>query len=416
MVDITSLAIREETEELIVSAQISMPGRSGEAWYRLPKEAKTDLEGATDAFFIIGLILALGTDQTLTIDQPVSKCLIYNARPIQDILTSWYPSRLKPITKLEVPTRKQDRPRIQDRTVTCFTGGADSFDTFINNQDEIDALLYVHGFDVSLSRAEVRQTTSEHLQDVADMTSKELIEVSTNIRSFLNLAGKWPLVTHGASLSAVGHLLSGRYGRLLIPASHTYQETYPWGSHPLLDHWYSSNRFPIVHDGAGSTRVQKTLNLANNPVAQKHLRVCWQNTGKYNCGVCGKCTRTMIALQLAGVLPKFETFDSQVDLDAARALKINGRSDRTYVAENLAFAEQQNDEQIATVLRENLAEYDTKMRKKKSGKKQQKVATDVAFERRLSSVEASVEKLQGLWPIRTWVRFAHWRRFHSQRK
>ncbi|MGO1944803.1 MAG: hypothetical protein ACTH1Z_10435, partial [Ancrocorticia sp.] len=249
--------------------------------------------------------------------------------------------------EINVSARDRDRDPIQGSTVSCFTGGADSFDTLINNEDNIDALLYIHGFDVSLRRTEIRETTSAHLQDIAKMTGKELIEGSTNIRKFLNLAGPWPTITHGASLSAVGHLLSARFGRLIVPASHTYSDTFAWGSHPLLDHLYSSIRLAVVHDGAGSTRVQKTINLADYPAAQQHLRVCWQNTGKYNCGRCGKCTRTMIALQLYGALPKFVTFDSEVDLDAVRALKISGRSDRSFVLENLQYAEEQGDARIA---------------------------------------------------------------------
>src|SRR5690554_1569011 len=154
-----------------------MPGHEGEAWYRLPTTAGTDDEAAADAFFIVGLLLAMGTDGALAMDRPVSKRLTYNTRAIQDILLGWHPNRLTSV-QVSVPTRDEDRQPVQQRTITCFTGGVDSFDTLINNNNDVDALLYVHGFDIALSRTDIRTTTSAHLRDVAAMTGKELIEVS----------------------------------------------------------------------------------------------------------------------------------------------------------------------------------------------------------------------------------------------
>lgn len=420
MVEISAISVRSEVDELVVSAHILMPELEGEAWFRLPAAEGTDVEAAADAFFIIGLILAMGSNSDLTMDQPVSKRLVYNAQAVQDILLGWYPNRLHQ-ARLNVSARKRDQMLIQERTVTCFTGGVDSFDTFIRNSEDVDALLYVHGFDIALSRTDVRAQTQAHLKDVAAVTGKELIEVSTNIRRFLNRAASWPVIAHGPALSSVGHLLSARYGQLLIPGSHTYADRYAWGSHPLTDHLWSSNRLSVVHDGAGFTRVEKTRKLAHDLVARRHLRVCWQNTGRYNCGKCDKCLRTMIALSLTGVLSDFETFESEVPLDAVRALKISGRSGRSFVLENLEYAEQQGNAEIAEVLRKLVGEVDTsKKLKSKAQTAPRPVTTPAAsaahLEKRLAaaehtnrSIEKSLQNLEDLWPIRTWIRFSRWR-------
>src|SRR5699024_12230205 len=86
----------------ILSAQIDMPAAEGEAWVQLPAGTKTDIEGVADAFFVIGLILAIGSDGVLAMDQPVSPRLIYNSQAAQDILRTWYPKQL-------VPARLEDR-------------------------------------------------------------------------------------------------------------------------------------------------------------------------------------------------------------------------------------------------------------------------------------------------------------------
>src|SRR5699024_5668375 len=274
---------------------------------------------------------------------------------------------------------------LTDRTVSCLTGGVDSFHTLIRNELDIDALMYVHGFNIPLARTDVRDVTSAHLQDIASITGKELIEGSTNIRRFLNHAGKWPTVTHGAALSAVGHLLSGQFGRQLIPASHTYSDTFAWGSHPLLDHLWSSNRLSTVHDGAGSTRVDKTKRVADYPAAREHLRVCWQNTGKYNCGVCDKCVRTMVALSLSGALPDFKTFDSEITTESIRNLKISGVNSLSCVQENLDFAREQGAAEIEAALNDLVSAYETRTKAKATS------ASVAAFERRLTRLETKVK-------------------------
>ena len=89
-----------------------------------------------------------------------------------------------------VPTRTKDKAPLLDKTFSCFTGGVDSFDTLVRNEASIDALVYDHGFDIVLVRTDLREVTSEHLHDVSSITGKVLIEVSTNVRRFLDHAGK----------------------------------------------------------------------------------------------------------------------------------------------------------------------------------------------------------------------------------
>ncbi|WP_231939642.1 hypothetical protein [Brevibacterium siliguriense] len=415
------MAVADNDEGVYVSAQITMPGAEGEAWIQLPPETETDSEGAADAFFIIGLILAIGSDGVLEMDDAVSRRLIYNSQAAQDILRTWYPKQLV-AARLDVPQRPEDKTPRLDRTVSCFTGGVDSFDTLIRNESDIDALVYMHGFDIPLSRTDVREPTSAHLREVASFTGKQLIEGSTNIRRFLNRAGKWPTLTHGAALSSIGHLLSGQFGRQMIPASHTYSDTFAWGSHPLLDHLWSSNRLSIVHDGAGSTRVDKTKRVAKYPAAKEHLRVCWQNTGKYNCGVCDKCVRTMVALSLSGDLPEFKTFDSEISTDAIRNLKISGMNSLSFVQENLDFAREQGATEIEAALNALVADFEARRKTKNASGSVAALERKIApLERRLARVETnmkatktravaaekSVKSLQKLLPIRTWTKISN---------
>lgn len=430
MVAISSISIHPLDTATRVAALISMPDFSGEAWFELPAGFGVDEDGAADCFFVVGTILALGSDGVLTMDSPVSAQLIYNSLSVQQVLASWHPDKLG-LAVVDVPRRNVDKPLVQDQTISCFTGGLDSFDTLLRNFDDIDSLLYVHGFDIGLAKTEIRNATSRHLKEVAAETGKDLIEVATNIRQFLNRAGSWPVITHGAALSAVGHLTSSSYGRLLIPSSHTYSDSYAWGSHPLVDHLWSSFRLIVAHDGAGSSRVQKTRDVASSPVAQAHLRVCWQNTGKYNCGVCDKCLRTMTALSLTGVLESFHTFPSELPLDKIAKLKVSGRSGRSFVVENLQYAEQQGATEIARILRSSIDDFDSRKRSKKrtstvpataemgtrlaalenqvASMHRKNAAVESQQQRRLKALESKTHAMEEYWPIRFWGKFARWR-------
>lgn len=66
---------------------------------------------------------------------------------------------------------------------------------------------------------------------------------------------------------------------------------------------FSSERLSFGVNLDDLSRLKKTMLIANNASAQKLLNVCSFET--YNCGKCDKCIRTMLALDVLGVLDSF---------------------------------------------------------------------------------------------------------------
>jgi hypothetical protein len=69
------------------------------------------------------------------------------------------------------------------------------------------------------------------------------------------------------------------------------------------------------HCDATLARAGKVKVIADNPLVQRHLRVCHENrepTG--NCSRCEKCIRTMIAFANAGQLQNCAAFDATIPL------------------------------------------------------------------------------------------------------
>jgi len=362
-------------------------------WFRLPDSIPVSEDGVSDALFPLGLLLAMATDGTLVLESPVSARLIENAEVIQDILLSWHGHRLRR-AELEVVARPSDQAVTRaDGVASCFTGGVDSFYTLLKHRDEITTLVYVHGFDIPLARKALYDATASHLRAVAADVGTELIEMASNLKSFYPTP--WATITHGPALVAIGMILSGSHGTLLLPASHTYSQLYRWGTHPLLDPLWSTDGLTIVHDGAEASRVRKTVALADFPAAQQHLRVCWQNTGAYNCGKCNKCMRTKTCLRLAGKLELFRTFDHVVDVAAVRATQISNASELSFVVENRDFAREVGDEEIADALTYAIDVYNGK----KAGKRELQRKVRV-LRRKLEQTRKELDRLNSRKSVR----------------
>jgi hypothetical protein len=145
---------------------------------------------------------------------------------------------------------------------------------------------------------------------------------------------------HGAALAAVALGIQGFWGRAYIPATQDYANMYPTGSHPLLDPMWSTESVRIINDGAEATRIQKVQwKIACSDVALRHLRVCWENRdSKYNCGRCEKCIRTMVNLEIAGVLKECRSFDRPLDYRELRCVALGSHVQRALMAQNYEAA------------------------------------------------------------------------------
>jgi hypothetical protein len=235
--------------------------------------------------------------------------------------------------------------------VGCFfSGGVDSFYSVVRHADELDTLIFVHGFDVPLANATLRERVAAELRAAATALGKRLIEVETNAREFLDRFGNWGTHTHGSALASVAHVLADAVGKVYVASSYTRDEALPWGSHPDLDPLFGSEATEILYDLDDATRLDKTFAIAKCDAALRHLRVCWENPeGSYNCGRCEKCMRTMLTLELAGALGRCNTFAAPLDLRRIERLGITKPARRKFYEDIVSGARRHGNERIARV-------------------------------------------------------------------
>jgi hypothetical protein len=180
-----------------------------------------------------------------------------------------------------------------------FSGGVDSFYSLIQHRGEVENLVLIHGFDIPLADTRNFALAEEQAREVARLFGKRLIVVRTNLhREQPSVPGGWAMY-HGAVLAAISHALAPNHRKIYIASTCSYADLQPWGSHPLLDPLWSTDAVEVIHDG-GETRLNKLRVIAQFPEALARLRVCWENLGDYNCGLCPKCVRTMLGLRALG--------------------------------------------------------------------------------------------------------------------
>lgn len=287
-----------------------------DATFRFPPGVLTD--DSADAAVAAGWLPAMAAGEPLVVEEPVSARLVDNADMIADIVLSW-DRALRPDSPLygRVPlmaSRRDATPRAaSDRGTACFfTGGVDSFHSVIRHRDEIDALVFVHGFDLLDDQHDpLNQQVAARLHAAAAMLGLPLIEVECNLVAYSSSFGIGWDDYHGPALATVALLLAPHFSKVYVPATTTYAVLYPLGSHPLLDPLWSTDQVQIVHDGADATRIEKVRAIAGEPAARHHLRVCFENRNdRYNCGLCEKCIRSGVAVRVAGVEGSFPPLPS----------------------------------------------------------------------------------------------------------
>jgi len=299
--------------------------------------------------FVIPLLLlpAMRRGENLDIPITISHQLSAALPTVQDIFTIWDRAKTRIVVSAAATVPSAG---MVGRGVACFcSGGVDSYYTLLKHRDEITHLIFVHGFDMPLTAQWRRERSSALVRRAAATLGKSLVEIETDIRHFSDPFVGWNDY-HGAALAVVALLLGNAFRKVYIPATFTYADLIPLGSHPLLDPLWSTESVEIVHDGCEASRVDKLRLLATEPLLIETLRVCWQNVGQdLNCGVCEKCLRTMIALEITGL--RCPTFTCPLDLQKVARLKYKDRWLTRY-GQLLNAAEQAGKQELAKAIRD----------------------------------------------------------------
>ena len=345
---ISNIQVSEKRGIVKLTWEFDYKGKLRSVWFELNKKQvfKKNLKSGT-SFLCFALLPAMIAEEDVDLNGlSISKRLFEEINKIQDIYINWFP-KLK-LSKVGIKNFKliTDVKPCGKRIVSLFTGGVDSFDTILQNrkmknESRIDSLLYVFGLDIHFRDKELINQTKIYIDNVAKALSYETIYVKTNLREFTEKVVIWDFLL-APVFSCIANLFQGYISQLFIPSTTDNEHLFPDGSHPQLDSLFSTENIKIIHYGSERKRIEKILiNISRSNIALENLRVCWLNYGgKVNCGVCEKCVRTMIGLEIAGVAGRAKTFTNRLNLEQLEKLEINKPTLRHFYLE--LFEESKN--------------------------------------------------------------------------
>ena len=242
----------------LISADVFVNEEKNKVWYEFPFDVENICDNAANALLVAFIPIAMKVGNSISIDGEISNKL-YNQlnHQYQDIMKKWYPelNRVEIICKKIYNDKETNNKR---KNIACFTGGVDAFYTLIKNNERIDDLLYVWGFDIPLTEEKFYNKVKKHLSTVAKNFEKNIIFVKTNLGyEITNKYASWGDYCYGPAIASVILLMNNNYKICYMPSCNDYSVLVPRGSHILINHLWNSNGIDFIYDGAEFSRTEK---------------------------------------------------------------------------------------------------------------------------------------------------------------
>jgi hypothetical protein len=332
-----------------------------EVWYSYPLNYYDCVTVSANPFVAALLMPAMSLGRTLRVEGSISKKMLVGAEKFMEIMNQWRPE-YKPV-KIEA-TSVNETIKNGQGVGMFFSGGVDSFYTLLKNEnaeipasEKLSHLIFIHGYDIRLDDNKLFMMALKGVEAVAKEYNKGVIQVATNVKQLANHLVDW-FMYHGVAMLSIILGLDGLLRRVYVPATRNHKDLLPTGSHPLTDPLWSTESMEFIHDGIEANRIEKIQwQVGKSQVALDNLRVCWENRfGKYNCGVCEKCIRTILNLRAAGVLECCSTLPHELSYTDVKNLYLERETLRMFARENLkALIEKDEDPRLIKALKTALS-------------------------------------------------------------
>jgi hypothetical protein len=319
-----------------------------------------------DPFLPAVLLPAMNSGEDVEIPGYVFPRLLRATDEIQAVYKSF--DKSLSYTRIRAATREERSSLVHraSRKGLFFSCGIDSYYSLFKNlanhpQDEetITDLITVRGFDISFAGdPAVFRSMVANVRAVSMKFRKNVLPAATNVRELAARFVSRADLYVGAAMASVALSLEGVFEKAYFASSYSRNQLIPFGSHPALDHLWSTEQLSIVHDAYETQRVDKARFIAQFPVVTRTLRVCTYrpfSQSIYNCGICEKCQRTMVDLYVARPLHKCTTLPNFIDLRMLRRIPV-GEGARPFVKELVArLGTSETDLAIRSALEEALS-------------------------------------------------------------
>jgi colanic acid/amylovoran biosynthesis protein len=321
------------------SVRVAWAGGEFRLWVTVPAELAGD-PADLSPFVCTTLLLAMRRAEELEVDGPVAPALLERLPRIVDLYARWDPRLYRSRVDAEPG---QPPPARAPGIGSFFSRGVDSLYSACSPRALPGPLTHLVFCDrlEPLHSPVVRAEEVRLAREAAAAVGLPLVVMESNVRELTDpVVRDWEDMA-GAGLAFLANALAGGLGHVVIPSSDGPQSIGPNGTSPLLDPLFSSGAVEVEHDEP-RTRAAKVAWLARErPDLLPWLKVCFNENRPDNCGRCGKCLLTMLALEGAGARERATGFPGEFDLDALNEIsptQLNARLDFEEVRDAVAAA------------------------------------------------------------------------------
>ena len=319
---INPIEVSESDGSVKVQSLIEYSNKQKYLWYSLPKKyGKYVSTEKLDGFLVGLLLLAMRLGEDIHVKGAVSERLYFNiTRSYMSINQIVLPG----LRKVKIYPERLDNGKnatCEGAVVTGFSAGIDSFSTIYDHYFNASSPTYKithfvfnnvgsHGEWDSEQGRELFNARYDLLKRYPEELGIDFIKIESNLSDIL----RWDFQeTHVPRNASAILLLQKLFAKYYYSSSYRYKDCVI-GPHrnialtdPAAIHLLSTETLECISTGCEYSRVEKTEKVAKVPRANRCLNVCISpsSNGK-NCSVCWKCCRTLLTLEILGILEDFE--------------------------------------------------------------------------------------------------------------
>lgn len=334
-------------------------------WFSVPSEYEDWLTSDVyDAFLVAAIYPAMYYNEPIEIEGCVSHRLYYNVVHFVESIVGYFRDGMH-FVNIKVGGYLNAKKKYH-YVGTGFSAGIDSFSTFYEHYEKeddpdykISALFFFNVGSHGGGGEKARKKFLERyklLEPFPKEVGLPYIPLDSNLFDFYQEhwefdAGQFcrscAILVFEAALDK--YYISSDYSYKEIMFFHfnrtttSFSELAETFTNPLL----STETLEVITDGGQHMRTEKTLLLTDYKPSHKYLNVCanhWGDLeGALNCGYCGKCVRTLVALDTLGIIDRFSNVFNLEDYYKHKFkykcyLRLDYKSN-AYIKDNVDFAD-----------------------------------------------------------------------------
>jgi len=342
--------ILRQENEIVFRVRVESSEGTENLWYSLEKKFSDFVTDFSDAPLVALLIPAMAKGEDVHVAGTISERLWYNVsgsyqRLLQHVIPSLRRIRIFPG---DVRARNQQASGV----ATGFSCGIDSYCVLADyHYSDVPAgfrvthLLFNNVGSHGKGGEKLFRERYARIEPVAERLGLPLIMANSNVDAFYRKGLDFQQ-THTPRNVSVPLLLQGGIGRYMYASAYSFKDAFVGTTYdmaysdtialPLL----STELLNSISVGNEYTRVEKTLRVAEIPDSYGTLDVCVSPKKAGNCSECWKCMRTLLTLDIAGLIDRYsasfnlDTYKHQWNKYIGSVL----RSDDPLLREIVAFA------------------------------------------------------------------------------